>query len=64
MAFVLLLAPGVLAAAALLLARLEILAEGIEPLITGFLTPKSAHAMDQIPHTGDRSETTRHVARR
>ena len=61
MAFVLLLAPGVLAAVALLFARLEILVESIEPLITSFLASKSAHAMDHIARTSVRSKPIRRV---
>src|SRR3954465_15434166 len=35
--------------------------EGIEPLIASFLASKSAHAMDHIARTSDRSKPIRHV---
>ena len=62
MVFLLVLAPGVLAAVALLFARVKIRAAAVERSITSFLTPKSAHAMDQIAR--HRSKSTHDAASR
>jgi len=62
--FLLVLAPGALAAVALLFARLETYAAGVERVVRDFLDRRQPRAIDQIAQTGDRPKPTRHATTR